>query len=155
MPLRRLVHLDDLHALVGQEVAVSDWLPMPQEMIDAFAQITRDPQWIHMDPVRAAAESPYKSTIAHGFLTLSLLTFLHTSSLEIEQGCQRIINYGLDRVRFPTAVPSGASIRSRSVLQACDEQPDYLHLTWQITIEIQGQSKPALVAQWLLRLYRA
>lgn len=133
---------------------MSEWLVVDQPMIDAFAHVTRDEQWIHVDANRAAAESPFGTTIAHGFLTLALISHLHGSSLRIAEGCQRVINYGLGRVRFPSAVRAGSAVRSRSLLQSYDPQQDYVQLTWQVTLELQGQAKPALVAEWLVRLYR-
>jgi acyl dehydratase len=154
MPLRNFDHMEALAPLVGQEIAVSDWHTVTQADIDAFARLTHDEQWIHVDPMRAAAESPYGTTIAHGFLTLSLISHLHGSSLRIQEGCERIINYGLGRVRFPAPVTAGASVRSRSVLQSYAAHPEFVQVTWLVTVEIEGQEKPALVAEWIVRLYR-
>jgi acyl dehydratase len=143
----------DLKPLVDQEIAVGDWFAVPQAMIDAFAQISRDDQWIHLDAERARRESPYGATIAHGFLTLSLITHLHGRNVRIEQ-VGRTINYGLNRVRFPAPVPADSMIRARSRLQAWEEIGDAVQLTWLVTVEVQGQAKPALVAEWVLRHYR-
>lgn len=145
--------LDSLKTLVGIEVGVSAWLTMPQEKIDAFAQLTGDRQWIHVDPARAADESPYGTTVAHGFFTLALVSRLHAEAVQVEGAWSRVINYGLDRVRFSGPVPAGASIRGHSTLQSLEEHPDHVRLTWLITVEVQGQTKPALVAEWLVRLY--
>jgi len=153
MPPRKIQGNSELHALLGQEVGVSDWLTVAQEMIDRFAATTDDRQWIHIDPERAQRESPYGTTIAHGFLTLSLISRLHHQAVEIE-GYRRVINYGLNRVRFPNAVRAGSRIQGRSTLQALAELDDGLQLTWLITVEVEGQPKPALVAEWLLRLFR-
>jgi acyl dehydratase len=145
--------LDDLKPLVGQEVAASDWLAVSQEMIDAFAQVTGDRQWIHVDVDRARKESPFGTTIAHGFLTLSLISQLHLQSVKIEK-TKQTINYGLNRVRFPAPVPAGSLIRVRSQLQAWDEVASAVQLTWIIRVDVQGQTKPALVAEWVLRHFR-
>ena len=142
--------LAELQPLVGQEIAVGSWLPITQSMIDAFAQVTGDRQWIHIDAERARRESPYGSTIAHGFLTLSLLSRLHGENVQIEE-VGRTINYGLNRVRFPAPVIVGASIRARSTLQAWDAIGDAVQLSWLITIEVEGQTKPAVSAEWILR----
>ncbi len=149
-----LPDLDALKAFVGREVGVSGWLELPQEKITAFARLTGDRQWIHVDSARAAAESPYGTTVAHGFFTLALVSRLHAEAVQVEGNWSRIINYGLDRVRFPAPVPAGASIRGHSTLQLLEEHPDHVRLTWLITVEVQGQTKPALVAEWLVRLYR-
>ena len=103
---------------------------------------------------RARAESPYGTTIAHGFLTMSLVSHLHAQAVRIEGDFARRINYGFNRVRFPAAVPAGARIRTHSTLQALDEIDGGVQLTWAVTVEIEGQSRPALVAEWLTRLYR-
>lgn len=151
MPLRT-IESSDLPSLVGQEVGVSDWFLMDQALIDAFAEVTGDRQWIHLDAGRCRAESPYGSTIAHGFLTLSLLSHLHASSVEI-RGQQRVINYGLNRVRFPAPVPAGSRVRSHSTLQSMEAIAGGMQLNWLITVEMDGQTKPALVAEWLVRLH--
>lgn len=145
--------VDDLQPYVGREVAVSDWLAVTQELIDAFADVTGDRQWIHVDPVRAAA-APLGGTIAHGFLTLSLLARFQEETVRIHGGYDRLINYGLNKVRFPAPVRSGARIRSRHLLRALEDHEDFVQLEWHITVEVEGQSKPALVAEWLLRVYR-
>ncbi|MBM4067857.1 MAG: MaoC family dehydratase [Planctomycetes bacterium] len=143
----------ELKSLIGQEVAVSEWLTITQERIDAFAAATEDRQWIHVDTQRARDESPYRSTIAHGFLTLSLISQLHGQAVAIHAGQKMIINYGLNRVRFPEAVCAGARIRSRSFLQSVEDQADATQLSWSIQVEIEGRKKPALVAEWIVRLY--
>jgi acyl dehydratase len=146
--------LDELRRLVGQEIGVSDWFEVTQSLIDAFAELTGDRQWIHVDPERARAESPYGTTVAHGFLTLSLLSQLHGQVVQIHGDYRRAINFGFNRVRFPAAVPAGARVRVRSALEALEEIPAGAQLTWAVSVEIEGQSKPAVAAQWLVRLYR-
>lgn len=145
--------LDGLAALVGKEVGVSPWLVVDQHRISAFAEATEDRQWIHVDADRARRDSPYQATIAHGFLTLALVSHLHGQAVTVE-GCTRVINYGLNRVRFPAPVRAGDALRSHSVLQALEEVGGAWQVTWQITVELGGQAKPALVAEWLVRLYR-
>ena len=139
---------------IGEEIAVSDWLEVTQARIDQFAEATGDHQWIHVDPVRAAAELPSKSTIAHGFLTLSLLSTLIRESLHFT-GLRMAINYGLNRVRFVSPVPSGSRIRARITLQAIDAVSEGFQVTWLATIEREGGEKPAAVAEWVVRYYPA
>lgn len=153
MPVRVVDGIDALKDLVGQEVAVSDWQAMTQERIDAFAAATEDRQWIHLDAERAPAESPYEATIAHGFLTLSFISHLHGQSVEVRAGQKMVINYGLNRVRFPSAVCAGARVRTRSTLQSLEEVKDAVQLTWLIHVEVEERAKPALVAEWIVRLY--
>ena len=137
---------------VGQEIAVSAWLEVTQERINRFADATGDHQWIHVDPARAAAELPSKTTIAHGFLTLSLLSTLIRESIRFT-GLRMAINYGLNRVRFVSPVPSGSRIRALITLQAVDAVSGGVQVTWLATIEREGGEKPAAVAEWLVRYY--
>ncbi len=151
---RSIADLEELRALIGKEVGVSDWFIVSQDMVDRFADLTHDPQWIHTDPMRAKRESPYGTTIAHGFLTLSLLSHLQRQAVQIRGDFSRAINYGLNRVRFPAAVPVGSRIRVHSTLASVDEIEGGVQITWDASIEIESQKKPGLVAQWLIRLYR-
>jgi acyl dehydratase len=146
-------HLHDLQALVGQEIGSSDWVLVDQARIDAFAHATGDHQWIHVDPVRAAA-SPFGGTVAHGFLTLSLLPALGADAFAIDDVVMGI-NYGLDRVRFPAPVRSGSRLRGRFLLQAWQPLDGGAQLAVQATIEIEGQPKPACVAVALSRRFTA
>jgi acyl dehydratase len=139
-------------ARVGEEIAVSDWLEVTQARINQFADATGDHQWIHVDPVRAAAELPSKTTIAHGFLTLSLLSTLIRESIRFT-GLRMAINYGLNRVRFVSPVPSGSRIRARITLQTVNAVSGGFQITWQATIEREGGDKPACVADWVVRYY--
>jgi acyl dehydratase len=138
---------------VGQEVGVSDWFEVTQAQIDAFAEVSQDHQWIHVDLERAERESPFGTTVAHGFLTLSLLSHLHSQAVQIRGKVRMSLNYGLNRVRFTSVVRSGARIRARSVLQELIEIPDGVRLVWAVTVEIEGSPKPALVAEWLGQMY--
>ena len=154
MGLRIVADFDELKSLIGQEIGVGNWLEVTQKLIDSFAELTQDPQWIHIDPVRAQLESPYGTTVVHGFLTVSLLSCLHRDLIEIRGEYTRSINYGFNRLRFPAAVPAGSRIRLRSKLQAVEEIEGGLQCIWNVTVEIEGQPKPALVAEWIGRLYR-
>ena len=151
--MTRYPHLQDLQSLVGQEIGTSDWVLVDQARIDAFAQATGDHQWIHVDPVRAAA-SPFGGTVAHGFLTLSLLPEFGQNAFEIDDVVMGI-NYGLDRVRFPSPVRSGSRLRGRFVLQAYQPLEGGAQLTVDVSVEIQGQTKPACVAVSLTRRFTA
>ncbi|HEY6187632.1 MAG TPA: MaoC family dehydratase [Pyrinomonadaceae bacterium] len=137
---------------VGREVAVSPWLEVTQERINQFAEATEDRQWIHIDPERAARESPFKQTIAHGFLTLSLLSELARSAVSVG-GLKMGINYGLNRVRFIAPVPAGARIRGRFALDELEEIKGGVQATWSVTVEREGKDKPCCAAQWLVRYY--
>jgi acyl dehydratase len=147
---------DYLQSRVGQEIHVSDWLEITQQRIDAFAAATGDHQWIHVDVERAARESPWKSTIAHGYLTLSLYPMLR-GLVDAERpplpGVRQMVNYGLDRVRFPNAVLSGTRVRGRFVLLKVESVTGGLQVSEQCTIEIEGQPKPACVADAIMRAY--
>ena len=138
---------------VGQEVGTSDWLVVSQQQIDTFADATGDHQWIHVDVARATAETPFKSTIAHGFLTLSLLSALLRSTVAVD-GLRMAINYGLNRVRFVSPVPAGARIRGRVTLGAVAPVEGGVQATWGITVERERGDKPCLVAEWLVRYYQ-
>ncbi len=142
--------VEDLQARVGEEIGVGNWLEITQERVDAFADATNDHQWIHVNAEMAAA-GPFGTTIAHGFLTLSLVVDL-APTLEIP-GARMGINYGLDRVRFIAPVPVGSRIRARSKLVSVDEIPGGVHLKSEVTMEIEGGEKPAMVAETLSRAY--
>ena len=140
--------IEELRKLVGKEVAVTDWFTVSQERIDAFAGATEDHQWIHVDRKRAAEESPYGTTVAHGFLSLSLLPYLLGQAIEI-QGMRLGINYGLNRVRFTGPLPAGSRVRARFRLDAVEDIPKGVQTTWNVTLEREGEAKPVLVAEWI------
>ncbi len=154
MPPRVIESLAELKGLIGLQVGLGDWFEVEQSLIDAFAEVTKDRQWIHLDVARAKAESPYGITIAHGFLTLSLLSYLHAQAVQVKGDFTRAINYGFNRVRFPAPVLAGSRIRVRSILQSVEEVADGVQVTWNIAVEIEGNAKPAVAAEWLARLYR-
>ena len=137
---------------LGREVAVSPWLEVTQERINLFAEATEDRQWIHTDAERAARESPFRQAIAHGFLTLSLLSELGRTAMSVG-GVRMGINYGLNRVRFVAPVPAGARIRGRFKLAALEEIKGGAQATWEVTVEREGGDKPCCVAEWLVRYY--
>lgn len=147
-----VVDLAHLGGLVGREVATSDWLVITQDRINAFADATSDHQWIHVDSGRARAETPFGATIAHGFLTLSLLGALVRDAITVD-GPRMTLNYGLNRVRFVSPVPSGSRIRARVALATIDDMGDSIQATWGVTIEREGGDKPAVVAEWIVRYY--
>lgn len=139
--------LEQVEAAIGEHVGHSDWMEITQERVDAFAEATGDHQWIHVDPDRAA-EGPYGTTIAHGYLTLSLLPVLGAEIMEI-RGFSMMINYGLGKVRFPAAVPVGSRIRAGIELSALERRPSGVQLTSEVTVEIEGGGRPAVVAETL------
>ena len=144
-----LASLDDILAKVGQEVGVSSWLLVDQARIDAFAEATEDRQFIHTDPA-AAAQTPFGGTIAHGFLTLSLLSGMAPEAMLVPENIKMALNYGLDRVRFLAPVRSGRRVRGRFKLDSAEERaPGQWLLRHEVTVEIEGEEKPALTALWL------
>jgi acyl dehydratase len=154
MPVRTIEGVEELKSLVGKEVAASDWVEVTQSRINDFADATQDHQWIHIDAERAARDSPFKATIAHGFLTLSLLPHLSAQAFAVSGAWKMGINYGLNRLRFVSPVPAGSRVRARFALQAVEDVPGGVQLTWAVTAEIEGGAKPALVAEWLVRYYQ-
>ena len=154
--MKRLA-VSDLLAQVGREVAVSDWYQVTQHVIDEFADAINDPQWIHVDSERAARESPFRDaagrpcTVAHGFLTLSLLSHLLENAIELTDR-QAGINVGFNKVRFTGPVPAGSRVRGRFFLVNLEPVTGGSQLTWQVTVELEGGDRPVLVAEWLTRV---
>ena len=150
-----MIAIDDVRSLrgrAGDEVAVSEWVAITQARIDAFAEVTGDRQWIHVDPERAGAEAALRTTIAHGFLTLSLLSALIGEAIDF-RGLRHTINYGLNRVRFVAPVPSGSRVRGRFTVGSVDEAPDSVQVTWRVTIEREHGDRPCCIAEWIVRYY--
>ncbi|MGB5104057.1 MAG: MaoC family dehydratase [Steroidobacteraceae bacterium] len=148
--------LAELEQRIGQEIHLSEWIDITQERINAFAEATGDHQWIHVDPARAMRLSPYRATIAHGYLTLSLypaLRGLVAADQPVFPGVKQVINYGLDKLRFPSAVRAGSRVRAHCTLLKVAEVPGGLQVTEQFSVEIEGQPKPACVAAAIMRLY--
>ena len=150
--MRSFEHLADLQPLVGLTLGSSEWIHVEQERIDRFAHATGDLQWIHIDPQRAAA-GPFGGTIAHGFLTLSLLPEMAASAFEIRDS-RMGVNYGLNRVRFPAPVPSGSRLRGHFKLLGFEPLEGGAQLSLEVTMEREGSSKPVCVAESLVRRYR-
>ena len=144
-----IASLDDIRARIGTDIGVSDWIAIDQARIDAFADTTEDRQFIHVDPA-AAAQTPFGGTIAHGFLTLSLLSRMAADVMQVPDSTIMAVNYGLDRVRFIAPVRAGSRVRGRFTLDAVDDKaPGQLLLRHTVTVEIEHNDKPALTAQWL------
>ena len=149
--MKSLEHLADLEPLVGQEIGVSDWVTVDQQRIDRFADATGDHQWIHIDPVRAAA-GPFGATVAHGFLTLSLLPEMSASAFEVRD-TRMGVNYGLNRVRFPAPVPSGSRLRGHFKLLKYERIEGGAQVTVEVTMECEGSTKPVCVAESVARRF--
>ena len=142
-----------LKELVGREIALTEWFAVTQDRIDRFAEATEDRQWIHVDRERAQRESPFGATIAHGFLTLSLLSHFMKQAIELRGGVRMGINYGLNRVRFPAPVRVDSQIRARINLESLKELPGALEAVFSVSLEVQGSEKPCCVAEWIVRYY--
>ena len=153
MPPIVLETLQSLKEFVGREIATTDWLVVTQERIRQFAEATDDRQWIHLDGERARRESPYGATIAHGFLTLSLLSYFIRQAIQIPREVRLAVNYGLNRVRFPAAVRAGAEVRARVTLQSVKDLHDGVEVVFGVSMECKGESKPCCVAEWIVRYY--
>ena len=149
-----IADLNELRNFVGREIGVTDWLQVAQERIQQFAEATEDRQWIHLDAERAKRESPYGTTIAHGFLTLSLISYLMKQVVQIQGGLRMAVNYGLNRVRFPAPVSAGSRIRGRFALVDLKELPKGIEAVFSVTVESEGKDKPCCVAEWIVRYYR-
>ncbi|MFL6719446.1 MAG: MaoC family dehydratase [Burkholderiaceae bacterium] len=150
--MREIATLAELKTLVGQEVAVSDWVHITQERVNQFAEATGDHQWIHLDVERCKRESPFGGPIAHGFLTLSLLPMLMQNSVRMTD-VRMGVNYGLNKVRFPAPVPVGSRVRSRTTVLSVEDIEGGAQVTWQVTIEREGGDKPVCVAESISRRY--
>jgi acyl dehydratase len=153
MPTFVLKSLQSLKDFVGREIGTTEWMSVTQERIQQFAEATGDSQWIHVDPQRAQRESPYGAAIAHGFLTLSLMSHFLREVIQLPGEVRQTINYGLNRVRFPSAVRAGEKIRARVRLQSFKELSDSVETIFEITVEAVSGDKPCCVAEWILRYY--
>ena len=153
MPPLVVSNPQSLKDLVGQEIGVTEWFRVTQERIALFAEATEDRQWIHLDQARAGEESPYGTTIAHGFLTLSLLSHFLKTAIQMQNSVRLAVNCGLNRVRFPAPVRADSLIRARVALLGFKELSDWVQATYGITIEREQSEKPACVAEWIVRYY--
>jgi acyl dehydratase len=154
MPPLVVESISSLKDFVGREIGVTDWFEMTQARIDQFAEATLDRQWIHVDRERAQRESPFGATIAHGFLTLSLVSYFMKRAIQVTGGMRMAVNYGLNRVRFPAAVRTGANIRARIGLLSLKEFADALQAVFSVAIEVENSEKPCCVAEWVVRYYQ-
>jgi acyl dehydratase len=143
-----------LKDFLGREIAVTEWLTVTQDRIRQFAEVTEDRQWIHVDRERAQRESPYGTTIAHGFLTLSLVSHFMRQAVQIRSGVRMGVNYGLNRVRFPSPVLANSQIRARVSLHSVKELPEAVEVVFGISVEGQDSEKPHCVAEWIVRYYQ-
>ena len=150
--MREFATLAEMRALAGQEVAVSAWVEITQQRVAMFADATGDHQWIHVDAERCARESPFKTPVAHGFLTLSLLSTLFEQSVTMLDA-KMVVNYGMNKVRFPAPVPVGSRVRARLTLLKVSDLEDGAQLEWSVLMEREGADKPVCVAELLLRRY--
>ncbi|MGA8489179.1 MAG: MaoC family dehydratase [Terriglobales bacterium] len=137
----------------GHEFPATDWFVISQDRIQKFADSTEDRQWIHLDPERAQRESPFGSCVAHGFLTLSLLSYFLKQAIDVHSGIAMSVNYGLNKVRFPSAVCAGSQVRARVTLFWVKESPEFVDAAFLIRVESQSSDKPCCVAEWLVRYY--
>lgn len=150
--MREFANLGEMRALLGQEVAVSGWVDITQDRVNLFADATDDHQWIHVDLERCARESPFGGPIAHGFLTLSLVSSMFEQAIRMIDA-NMVVNYGLNKVRFPAPVPVGSRVRARMTLAKIEDIDGGAQLEFNVVIEREGGSKPVCVAELLLRRY--
>ena len=153
MPLLVVETPHSLRRFVGHEIATTEWFSVTQDRIQQFAEITEDRQWIHVDSERAQRDSPHGTTIAHGFLTLSLLSHFLRQAIQIGSGVRMSVNYGLNRVRFPSPVPADSRIRARFTLQALKDIAEGVEATFSVVTEGENSEKPCCVAEWVIRYY--
>lgn len=150
--MREIASYGELKALVGSEVAVSDWMEISQQRVNMFADATGDHQWIHVDVERSKRESPFGGTIGHGFLTLSLLPTIFENALAMRDA-RMVLNYGLNKVRFPAPLPVGSRVRGRLTLKSVEEIDDGSQLVWEVLVEREGGAKPVCAAEFVMRRY--
>jgi acyl dehydratase len=154
MPSLTVMNLESLNKFVGKDIGATEWFTITQARIDQFAEATEDRQWIHVEHDRARKESPYGGTIAHGFLTLSLISHFTKELIHIQGGVRLAVNYGLNRVRFPAPVRADSRVRARVALLALKTLADSVEATYSIAIEGEKSEKPGCVAEWVVRYYR-
>ena len=153
MPPFEIENLNLLKQCEGREFPATDWLVVTQDRIQKFADATEDGQWIHLDSERAQHESPFDGSIAHGFLTLSLLSYFLRQAIHIRSGVAITVNYGLNKVRFPSAVCAGSQVRARVTLLSAKPSPEFVDAAFLIHLETSSSGKPCCVAEWLVRYY--
>jgi acyl dehydratase len=149
------MQIEDVRQSIGKEAGVSGWLQVTQDLIDQFAVLTGDRQWIHVDAERARRESPFGATVAHGFLTVALLSRMVSEAVDLRVDCKMRVNYGFNRLRFPAPVTAGSRIRAHVTPNAVRDVEGGIEITWGVVVEIENQAKPAVAAEWLVRIYGA
>jgi len=154
MPPFEIENLNSLKKCEGREFPATDWFVVTQDRIQKFAEVTEDRQWIHLDPERTQRQSRFAGSIAHGFLSLSLLSYFVRQAIHIRSGVVMSVNYGLNKVRFPSAVRAGSPVRARVTLLSAKESPEFVDASFLIHLESRSSSKPCCVAEWLVRYYR-
>lgn len=152
-PARTIEGIEGLKQLTGQEAGVSEWVEVTQDMIQRFADLTGDAQWIHVDVERAQRESPFGATIAHGFLTMSLMSRMVHEAVDVRADCKLRVNYGFNKLRFPSPVPAGSRVRGRVSVNSVRDVEGGVEVAWGVIVEIEGRDKPAVAAEWLTRMY--
>jgi acyl dehydratase len=149
------MQIEDVRQSIGKEAGVSGWLQVTQDLIDQFAVLTGDRQWIHVDAERAPRESPFGATVAHGFLTVALLSRMVSEAVDLRVDCKMRVNYGFNRLRFPAPVTAGSRIRAHVTPNAVRDVEGGIEITWGVMVEIENHAKPAVAAEWLVRIYGA
>jgi acyl dehydratase len=147
------MQVEDVRQSIGKQAGASDWLTVSQELIDQFADLTGDRQWIHVDAERARRESPFGATVAHGFLTVALLSRLVREAVDVQADSKLRVNYGFNRLRFPAPVTAASRIRACVTPNSVRDVEGGIEIAWGVVVEIEGQAKPALAAEWLVRMY--
>ncbi|HTP35019.1 MAG TPA: MaoC family dehydratase [Candidatus Acidoferrales bacterium] len=147
------MQIEDIRQSIGKEAGVSGWLEVNQALVDQFAELTGDRQWIHVDAERARRESPFGGAVAHGFLTVALLSRMVTETVDLRVNAKLRVNYGFNRLRFPAPVAAGSRIRAHVTPNSVRDVEGGIEIAWGVTVEIENQSKPALAAEWLVRMY--
>ncbi len=147
------MQVEDVRQSIGKQAGVSDWLTVTQELIDEFASLTGDRQWIHVDSERASRESPFGATVAHGFLTVALLSRLVREAVDVQADSKLRVNYGFNRLRFPAPIPAASRIRAGVTPNAVRAVEGGIEIAGGVVVEIEGHAKPALAAEWLVRIY--
>ena len=147
------MQIEDVRQAIGKETGVSGWVEVNQALVDQFAELTGDRQWIHVNAERARCESPFGGTVAHGFLTVALLSRMVTEAVDLRANAKLRVNYGFNRLRFPAPVMAGSRIRAHVTPNAVRDVESGVEIAWGVTVEIENQSKPALAAEWLVRMY--
>ena len=149
------MRIEDIRQSIGREAGVSGWLEVTQGLIDQFAVLTGDRQWIHLDAERARRESPFGATVAHGFLTVALLSRMVAEAVDLQVDCRMRVNYGFNRLRFPAPVTAGSRIRAHVTPNAVRDVEGGIEIVWGVVVEIENHAKPAVAAEWLVRIYGA